>query len=221
MRTCMSSPLWSWVLPDRRDPDRVPHGKIPSAERTSATTGATSSAPPTCCGRARHQGVRRLHDPGRGEGLHADADHLVRLPQLDLQVAAGISAVLGHDFPVYIDFQRWPRRRGLASASTRRWRCRWPIGMVAVGIFIVLALRYMSVMSMVTVPGGAARPAAARHLPRQRRFQLHKAIFGAFATFSVLITHIPNIRRLIRGTEPKIGESERRPVGARGRARPT
>ena len=31
-------------------------------------------------------------------------------------------------------------------------------------------------------------------------------IFGVFATAIVFATHIPNIRRLIQGTEPKIGE---------------
>jgi glycerol-3-phosphate acyltransferase PlsY len=46
-----------------------------------------------------------------------------------------------------------------------------------------------------------------------------KTIFGAFATALVLLTHIGNIRRLIRGTEPKIGEGgEARPEEAPSRA---
>ncbi len=138
----------------------------------------------------------------------------------DLQVAAGISAVIGHDFPVYIHFKGG---RGVAACFGVYAALAMPlaIGMVAVGIFILLALRYMSVMSMVTVPGGAVVLLLLAIFHVSDDFNYTKAIFGAFATFSVLITHIPNIRRLIRGTEPKIGESERRPVGARGRARPT
>ena len=79
----------------------------------------------------------------------------------------------------------------------------------------------VSVMSMVTVPGGAVVLLVLAMLHVSDDFNYTKTIFGAFATFSVLITHIPNIRRLIRGTEPRIGESERRARRARGRARST
>jgi glycerol-3-phosphate acyltransferase PlsY len=126
----------------------------------------------------------------------------------DMQVAAGIAAVLGHDFPVFIHFKGG---RGVATSFGVYAALALPIavGMVAVGLFIVLALRYMSVMSMVTVPGGAIVLflLAVSHV-NPDDFTYTKSIFGAFATFFVLITHIPNIRRLIKGTEPRIGESE-------------
>jgi glycerol-3-phosphate acyltransferase PlsY len=136
----------------------------------------------------------------------------------DMQVAAGIAAVLGHDFPVYIGFRGG---RGVATSFGVYAALAMPlaVGMVAVGIFIVLALRYMSVMSMVTVPGGAVVLLLLAIFHVSDDFTYTKTIFGAFATFFVLLTHIPNIKRLIRGTEPKIGESERRAV--RARARPT
>jgi glycerol-3-phosphate acyltransferase PlsY len=134
----------------------------------------------------------------------------------DMQVAAGIAAVLGHDFPVYIGFRGG---RGVATSFGVYAALAMPlaVGMVAVGIFIVLALRYMSVMSMVTVPGGALVLLLLAVFHVNDDFTYTKTIFGAFATFFVLLTHIPNIKRLIRGTEPKIGESERKPVSA-GRA---
>lgn len=133
----------------------------------------------------------------------------------DLQVAAGISAVLGHDFPVYIGFRGG---RGVATSFGVYAALALPlaVGMVAVGIFIVLALRYMSVMSMVTVPGGAMVLLVLALFHVEDDFTYTKTIFGAFATFFVVLTHIPNIKRLIRGTEPKFGENERR----RARARP-
>ena len=126
----------------------------------------------------------------------------------DLQVAAGIAAVLGHDFPVFIHFRGG---RGVATSFGVYAALALPIavGMVAVGIFIVLALRYMSVMSMVTVPGGAIVLflLALSHVNADD-FTYTKAIFGAFATFFVIVTHIPNIRRLVKGTEPRIGDSD-------------
>jgi glycerol-3-phosphate acyltransferase PlsY len=125
----------------------------------------------------------------------------------DMQVAAGIAAVLGHDFPVYIGFRGG---RGVATSFGVYAAMALPlaVGMVAVGIFIVLALRYMSVMSMVTVPGGALVLLLLAVFRVDDDFTYTKTIFGAFATFFVILTHIPNIRRLIRGTEPKIGTGE-------------
>jgi glycerol-3-phosphate acyltransferase PlsY len=131
----------------------------------------------------------------------------------DLQVAAGIAAVLGHDFPVYIGF-RGGRGVAVSFGVYAALAAPLAVGMVAVGIFIVLALRYMSVMSMVTVPSGALVMLLLAVFEVDtwvlRDFTYSKAIFGAFATFFVILTHIPNIKRLIRGTEPKLGEAERK-----------
>jgi len=123
----------------------------------------------------------------------------------DLQVASGISAVIGPHFPVYIVFRGG---RGVATSFGVFAALAMPLGvaLVAVGIFIVLALRYMSVMSMVTVPLGALVLFILAVVPGGDVYTWTKVIFGAFATAIVFLTHIPNIKRLIRGTEPKIGE---------------
>jgi len=123
----------------------------------------------------------------------------------DLQVAAGIAAVLGHDFPIYIGFRGG---RGAATSFGVYAALALPlaVGLFAVGLFIMLAIRYMSVMSIVTVPLGAAVMLSLAILPGGDEYTFSKTIFGAFATAFVLITHAGNIKRLIRGTEPKIGE---------------
>jgi acyl phosphate:glycerol-3-phosphate acyltransferase len=136
----------------------------------------------------------------------------------DLQVASGIAAVLGHDFPVYIGFRGG---RGVATSFGVFAALAMPlaIGLLAVGVFIVLALRYMSVMSMVMVPLGALVLVFLAILPGGDVYTWSKTIFGAFATAIVFLTHIPNIRRLVRGTEPKIGEGgERRAEAIRQKA---
>ena len=122
-----------------------------------------------------------------------------------LQVASGIAAVLGHDYPVYIGFRGG---RGVAVSFGVYAALAMPmaVGLVALGIFIVLAVRYMSVMSMITVPLGAAILLLLAVFHVDDDFTYAKTIFGGFATFFVLLTHVPNIRRLIKGTEPRIGE---------------
>jgi len=123
----------------------------------------------------------------------------------DLQVAAGISAVIGHDFPIYIGFHGG---RGVATTFGVYAAMALPVfvGLVAVGIFMLLALRYMSVMSIITVPLGTAVFLLLAVLGVDE-FNYTKVVFGLFATALVLLTHLPNINRLIRGTEPKLGES--------------
>jgi glycerol-3-phosphate acyltransferase PlsY len=82
---------------------------------------------------------------------------------------------------------------------------------VAVGIFMLLALRYMSVMSIITVPLGTTAFLLLAIIGMDE-FNYTKVVFGLFATALVLITHLPNIRRLIKGTEPKLGEPPRADV---------
>ena len=122
-----------------------------------------------------------------------------------LQVASGIAAVLGHDYPVYIGFRGG---RGVAVSFGVYAALALPlaVGLIAVGIFIALAIRYMSVMSMITVPLGATVLLLLAIFHVDDDFTYAKTIFGGFATFFVIVTHIPNIRRLIKGTEPRIGE---------------
>ncbi len=122
-----------------------------------------------------------------------------------LQVASGIAAVLGHDYPVYIGFRGG---RGVAVSFGVYAALAMPmaVGLIALAIFIVLAVRYMSVMSMITVPLGAAILLLLAVFHVDDDFTYAKTIFGGFATFFVLLTHVPNIRRLIKGTEPRLGE---------------
>lgn len=136
----------------------------------------------------------------------------------DLQVASGISAVLGHDYPIYIGFRGG---RGVATSFGVYAALALPLffGLVAVGLFIALAVRYLSVMSMATVPMGAL-VLLLLALFHVEDYTYSQAVFGAFATAFVLLTHLGNIRRLIRGTEPKIGDAAE-PKRTRTRARTT
>jgi glycerol-3-phosphate acyltransferase PlsY len=133
----------------------------------------------------------------------------------DLQVASGLAAVIGHDFPVYIGFRGG---RGVATSFGVYAALALPVGVsvLAVGVFVVLAFRYMSLMSIVTVPAGALALLLLAVFEGGDHYTYTKAVFGAFATVLVLIRHEANIRRLIKGTEPKLGEGGER----RNRRRP-
>ena len=142
----------------------------------------------------------------------------------DLQVASGLAAVLGHDFPVFIGFRGG---RGVATSFGVYMALGLHVGlaMVALGLFIILAFRYMSLMSIITVPAGAAAflilaILSVRNVAGVEEYTYSQAMFGVFATAFVLARHVGNIRRLVKGTEPKIGQGGE-PKPSRPRARST
>ncbi len=121
----------------------------------------------------------------------------------NLQVVGGIAAVIGHDFPLYIGFKGG---RGVATVLGVYAALAVPVafGLVPIGIFILLAFRYMSLMSVITVPLGAVALLALALAGIEPH---SKAVFGLAASALVLLRHWDNILRLLRGTEPKLGEA--------------
>jgi glycerol-3-phosphate acyltransferase PlsY len=126
----------------------------------------------------------------------------------NLQAVAGVAAIVGHDWPVYLGF-----RGGKGVAATYGAFAAmlfFPLsvpGLLAAAVAIVLTFRYMSLMSVTTVlMGGVAflGLAVAGIVPYAF------AIFGGVASALVLLQHRENIQRLLTGTEPKIGEGGQR-----------
>ena len=126
----------------------------------------------------------------------------------NLQAVAGVAAIVGHDWPAYLGF-----RGGKGVAATYGAFAAmlfFPLsvpGLLAVAVAIVLVFRYMSLMSVTTVlMGGAAFLGLALAGIVPYAF----AIFGGIASALVLFRHRENIRRLLAGTEPKIGQGGER-----------
>jgi glycerol-3-phosphate acyltransferase PlsY len=126
----------------------------------------------------------------------------------NLQAVAGMAAIVGHDWPVYLGF-----RGGKGVAATYGAFAAmlfFPLsvpGLLAAAVAIVLTFRYMSLMSVTTVLMGGATflgLALAGIVPYAF------AIFGGVASALVLFRHRGNIQRLLAGTEPKIGQGGQR-----------
>ncbi len=133
------------------------------------------------------------------QGLSANESH-------NLQVVGGIAAIVGHDFPLYIGFRGG---RGVATAFGVFAALAVPVafGVLPIAIFILMAFRYMSLMSIISIPLGAL---ALLGLSLAGQEPYVKAIFGLTASVLVLLRHLPNIQRLLQGTEPKPGEGGQR-----------
>ena len=122
--------------------------------------------------------------------------------------AAGASAaVVGHIWPVFAGFRGG---RGVASAFGAVLGLT-PLAFVfpLIGAALVVPTRYVSLMSVLGTPISAAiLVIAAAAFGQPWAF----AACAVFATALVEYKHIPNIKRLLAGTEPRIGQGGNRPA---------
>lgn len=145
--------------------------------------------------------------------------HLLPLPPgslgtpEELAAAAGLAAILGHLFPIYLGFRGG---KGVATAAGALLVLLPLPALVAFGVFIVvvLASRYVSLSSL----------AAAMALVVARFTETSTDAFGpdhwagtsvaVLAAVLVVVRHRTNISRLLAGTEPKVGRSRGSPPSA-------
>ncbi len=110
-------------------------------------------------------------------------------------LVAGLGAVLGHNFPVWLRFKGG---KGVATTLGTLLAMAWPVGILACLTWLVVALlfRYSSLSALVAL---CAAPAYAWVLDRP-------AVAVAAALFALLsvVRHHENIARLLKGEEGKI-----------------
>jgi glycerol-3-phosphate acyltransferase PlsY len=116
----------------------------------------------------------------------------------DVAMLAGLAAVLGHLFPVWLGFEGG---KGVATALGVLIAAAWPIGLAACAVWLIVAglLRISSLASLTAI---ATTPLIGLIL---QEFGFVKLAF----TIAVLVfvRHQANIRRLFAGTEPRIGRT--------------
>jgi glycerol-3-phosphate acyltransferase PlsY len=110
---------------------------------------------------------------------------------------AGLGAVLGHLFPVWLRFNGG---KGVATAYGVLIAATWPVGLAAGAVWLVTAalLRRASLAGLLSF---ALAPFLAWALADPGTVKLALAI-----AVLVYARHHANIRRLLAGTEPRIGQ---------------
>ena len=127
----------------------------------------------------------------------------------DGAAAAGAgAAIVGHIWPVFAGFRGG---RGVASAFGGVLGLTPLVALLfpSIGAALVIPSRYMSLMSVVGTPiaaGIVTVGAAMGSIPWPFAF------YALFATALIEYKHIPNIQRLLAGTEPRIGRGGDRPA---------
>ena len=114
------------------------------------------------------------------------------------QALTMLAAILGHLYPLYFRFQGG---KGVATALGAVTALAWPVGlaMCALWLAVAAATRYSSLASMVAAAGA---PIVAFRLAPE---PVNVAVLTAVAVL-LLWRHRGNVRRLIAGTESRIGQ---------------
>jgi len=118
----------------------------------------------------------------------------------------GVAAVTGHSWPV---FARFRGGRGVATAfgafiAVSPWAA---VAVLAIGLVVLALFRYVSVMSIVGVFTGFLTIVGLVLADREAQPYL---LFGLLTMIAVELNHLSNIKRLLAGTEPKIGQGGQR-----------
>jgi glycerol-3-phosphate acyltransferase PlsY len=166
-------------------------------EKGSGNIGATNVARSG----AKGLGVATLLlDLGKGYAAVAVAQRLA--PGVyDVAVAAGVAAVVGHVFPVWLGFRGG---KGVASALGVFLALTWP---AALGILLVFAAVFALTryVSLASIAAAATFPMFGFYFVSSRTPMV---VFGfLFIPLLVIAKHHENIRRLMSGTESKFGGS--------------
>jgi glycerol-3-phosphate acyltransferase PlsY len=134
-----------------------------------------------------------LLDGGKG----AAAVLIARQLGPDAAVIAGAAAVLGHLFPVWLGFRGG---KGMATGLGVWLALAWPVGLAACATWLVVAAltRYSSLAALIAI---ASAPLYALFLADRER-----AALGLLLAILIVLRHHENIRRLVSGREPKIGQ---------------
>ncbi len=131
-----------------------------------------------------------------------------RLYGPDIAVLAATGAMLGHIFPVWLGFRGG---KGVATALGILLVAAWPIGALACLIWLLVAVlsRYSSLAALVSI---ALAPVLAKlftwwHLPPLGSAITYYQLADLALLIAVLVwlRHAGNIRRLLSGTETRIG----------------
>ncbi|MCF2523976.1 glycerol-3-phosphate 1-O-acyltransferase PlsY [Bradyrhizobium sp. G127] len=114
----------------------------------------------------------------------------------DAAITAGIGAFVGHLFPIWLKFKGG---KGVATYIGVLLGLFWPAALAFCAIWIAVALifRYSSLAALV----------ASAIIPLMLFWSQHQTLAAVFALLSAVlwIMHRANIKRLMDGTEGKIG----------------
>lgn len=116
----------------------------------------------------------------------------------DQDLVVGTAAVLGHLFPVWLGFRGG---KGVATGLGVLLAAAWPVGLACCALWLVAA-KILKMSSAAALTAFTAAPLFALVLS-----SADHALMALLIAVLVFWRHEANIRRLLAGTEPRIGKT--------------
>ena len=114
----------------------------------------------------------------------------------DAALLAGLGAFLGHLYPVWLKFKGG---KGIAVSLGILASVYWPVALISLAIWLAVAT-WSRISSLSALVAAVATPFLMLLFGRW-----HEALLALVLAVLVFISHRQNIRRLLRGEEPRIG----------------
>lgn len=127
------------------------------------------------------------------------------LQTISLPYIAGVSVVLGHNFPLYFGFKGG---KGVATSLGVVLTLNWKLGLL-IGICAVLVIAITKYVSLGSILGGLAFIVAdIVNMVLLGRWNAVQFVCVLILGGMLIIRHHQNIKRLMNGTENKLGEKK-------------
>jgi len=149
-------------------------------------------------GRRDLAAITVLGDAGKGAAAVLIATRLLG-PQA--AALAGAAAFLGHLFPIWLQFRGG---KGVATFFGVMLAAAWPAGLLAGAVWIAMAAAFR-ISSLAGLAAAALAPLLVFVADPGGPGKMQRVGLAAFMAVLIFLRHHQNIRRLLRGDEPRLG----------------
>ena len=118
-------------------------------------------------------------------------------------VCAGVLSVLGHSFSCFLKFKGG---KGVCTALGVIIGLDWRVALIGYGIFLIIlaCTRYVSLGSIIATLSVPVMFIFVKYFQAPLAYKF----LGVLLFVAIFLKHIPNIKRLLTGTESKFGEKK-------------
>lgn len=121
-----------------------------------------------------------------------------------LVVLAGLAALAGHIWPVWLG---WKGGKAVATGLGMLLGLTWPVGLACFGLFLTV-LSLSRIVSLSSIVAALALPVLMQLSFTPGQEKPSYLALALLTTVLVIWRHRSNVRRLLAGTEPRLGASK-------------